>query len=106
MKPTTYPYLNRREAGAAGFRALTIGYRLPQEQQILDNVLADMRRGNIPHALVKTYDGVAVWRAGGACTHSGFAAAISGACTQSFQTGVKTSISQSGFELRDVANLH
>ena len=93
MKPTTYPYLNRREAGAAGFRALTIGYRLPQEQQILDNVLADMRRGNIPHTLVKTYDGVAVWRAGGAHL-------------QSFQTGVKTTISQSGFELRDGAKLH
>ena len=83
-----YPYLNRREAGAAGFCALTIGYRLPQEQSLIDRVLADLRRGKIPHCLVKGRDGVAVWRSlrtatiGGACTHL----ATSGACTQSFRT--------------------
>jgi hypothetical protein len=44
---------------------------------LLDHVLVDMRRGKIPHALVKGRDGVAVWRAGGACTHGGLAAATS-----------------------------
>ncbi|TAK98813.1 MAG: hypothetical protein EPO07_11500 [Verrucomicrobia bacterium] len=53
-----------RTARAAGYRALTNPYRLPEEQQMLDNVLADMRRGSISHCLVKSKGGVAVWRNG------------------------------------------
>ena len=41
MKKTNF--LNTRTAKAAGYRALTIGYRLPQEQHMLDNVIADLR---------------------------------------------------------------
>jgi len=31
---------------------------------MLDNILADMRRGNIKHCLVKSKGGAAVWRGG------------------------------------------
>jgi len=65
--------LDTAAAKAAGFRPLTIGYQLPQERPMLDNVLADMRRGNIKHCLVQSNDGVSVWRAGGACTQGGCA---------------------------------
>ena len=60
----TYPMItmNTRTARAAGFRALTCRYYLPEEQEMLDGVLADMRRGNIKHVLVKDRLGVAVWR--------------------------------------------
>ena len=51
-------------AKAAGFRPLTIGYQLPQERPMLDNVLADMRRGNINHCLVQSNGAVSVWRGG------------------------------------------
>ena len=62
MKKTNL--LNTRTAKAAGYRALTVGYRLPQEQHMLDNVIANMRRGRIAHCLVKGRDGIAVWRKG------------------------------------------
>ena len=52
------------EARAAGYRALTSEYRVPDEQWMLDRVLADMRRGNISHALVKEPGGFSVWRKG------------------------------------------
>ena len=51
-----------KAAKAAGYRALTNTYQLPQEQEMLDGVLADMRRGHIDHVLVKANGGVAVWR--------------------------------------------
>ena len=51
-----------KEAKAAGYRALTNPYQLPGEQQMLDNVCADLRRGKIGHVLVKRPGGVAVWR--------------------------------------------
>jgi hypothetical protein len=56
--------LDTASAKAAGFRPLTIGYQLPQERPMLDNVLADMRRGNINHCLVESNGGVSVWRGG------------------------------------------
>jgi len=62
-------------AEGAGYRALTIGYQLPREKPMLDNVLADLRRGRIKHCLVETHGSVAVWRASGACTQSGDATA-------------------------------
>jgi hypothetical protein len=52
------------QARAAGYRALTNRYQLPQEQAMLDGVLADMRRGRIDHVLVKGNGGVSVWRRG------------------------------------------
>ena len=54
--------LDTAAAKAAGFRPLTIGYQLPQERPMLDNVLADMRRGNINHCLVQSNGSVSVWR--------------------------------------------
>lgn len=54
--------LKRKEAEAAGYRALTSRYSLPREQWMLDGVLADMRRANVNHVLVKDRLGVAVWR--------------------------------------------
>ena len=56
--------INKTEARAAGFRALTSRFYLPEEQEMLDGVLADMRRGNISHVLVSDRLGVAVWRRG------------------------------------------
>ena len=56
--------MNRKEARAAGYRALTCRYRLPEEQGMLDAVVADMRRGNIGYVQVKDRLGVSVWRKG------------------------------------------
>ena len=56
--------INPREAQTAGYHALTIAYQLPCEQALLKNVLADLRRGNIDHVLVKEPAGVSVWRRG------------------------------------------
>ena len=56
--------MNRKAARAAAYHALTGRYRLPDEQGMLDSVLADMRRGNISCVLVKYRLGVFVWRAG------------------------------------------
>ncbi len=56
--------MNERGASAAGYRALTGRFHLPEERGMLDGVLADMRRGNISHVLVKDRLGVAVWRKG------------------------------------------
>jgi len=56
--------IKRVEAKAAGYRAVTGVYQLPQEQGMLNGVLADMRRGRIDHVLVKVRRGVSVWRRG------------------------------------------
>ena len=45
-----------------GYRALTVPYFLPQQKDMMERVLADMRRGNIPACLVKGNGGVEVWR--------------------------------------------
>ena len=60
----TMTTMNIKRAGAAGYHALTTSYRLPGERALLDSVLADMRRGNISHVLVRERRGVAVWRRG------------------------------------------
>jgi hypothetical protein len=54
--------MNARRARAAGYRALTDRYALPEERWMLSRVLADMRNGNIRHVVVKDRLGVAVWR--------------------------------------------
>ena len=54
--------LTPRQAKAVGFRALTNPYELPREQGMLHNVQADLRRGCIPHVLVRQKPGLAVWR--------------------------------------------
>jgi hypothetical protein len=56
--------LTTKGARVAGYRALTTPYQLPREQEMLDGVLADMRRGNIDHVLVKECGGFSVWRRG------------------------------------------
>lgn len=40
---------------------MTRGYILPDEQWMLDNVLTDMRRGNIKCILID-FEGTEVWR--------------------------------------------
>ncbi|MGZ4973507.1 MAG: hypothetical protein ACXWDN_12170 [Limisphaerales bacterium] len=54
--------MDSKTAKAAGYCPLTTAYRLPHEQAMVDNVLADMRRGKIDHRLVKVLGGVSVWR--------------------------------------------
>lgn len=44
--------LTESVARAQGYRPLTVPYRLPAEQWLLDGVLADMRRGEIDHVTV------------------------------------------------------
>ncbi len=66
--------MNQKSARAAGYRALTARYRLPAEEAMLNGVLADMRRGNISHVLVRDRLGVSVWRRGRMHTASGRAA--------------------------------
>lgn len=56
--------MEHKRAKAAGYKALTSAYQLPREQPLLQNVLADMRRGNISHCVVKVRGGVEVWRRG------------------------------------------
>jgi hypothetical protein len=56
--------LKTKPKAGSGYRPLTSGYRLPQEKAMLDNVVADLRRGKIDHVLVRGRDGVSVWRRG------------------------------------------
>ena len=57
--------MTSRAAQAAGLRALTRTYRLPQEEEMLGHVVADLKRGKIKHALVRERGGVSVWRSAG-----------------------------------------
>lgn len=54
--------LTTKEAEDKNLRPLTIEYKLPKEQWMVDNVIADMIRGNIQHALVDTPNGIEIWR--------------------------------------------
>jgi hypothetical protein len=63
--------MNIQAARAAGYRALTGRFYLPGEQEMLDGVIADMRRGRISHVLVKDRLGVSVWRRGHAGAREG-----------------------------------
>jgi hypothetical protein len=56
--------LNEKQARAEGYRALTRFYTLPDEQGMLENVMADMQRGQIDSVLVFVAEGVEVWRKG------------------------------------------
>ena len=56
--------MNIVEARASGYRAVTFGYRWPEELGMLDRTLGDMRRGQIDHMVVRDGDGLAVWRRG------------------------------------------
>ena len=51
-----------RQAKARGYRALTRVCQLPHEKEMMERVLNDMRRANIPACLVKGNGGVEVWR--------------------------------------------
>lgn len=53
---------SRKDAKAAGYRTLTTRYYLPREQWMLDGVLADMKRANVDHVVVREPGGVSVWR--------------------------------------------
>jgi hypothetical protein len=53
--------MTAQEAREKGYRPLTTKY-IPKEQWMLENVLADMRRGGIDHVLVEQDGGVEVWR--------------------------------------------
>jgi len=59
MKRSTY---TTKEAKSNGYRPLTIEYRIPAENRMLDAVLSDMAAGNVDAILVKRPYGVEVWR--------------------------------------------
>jgi len=55
--------MNRAEAAAAGFRALTAPFHRKTEAALLAAVVADMVRGGIVHELIEESRGhVSVWR--------------------------------------------
>ncbi len=56
--------MTETEARGMGLGRLTTPYNLPLEQTMMDNVIADMRRGGIKYALVATRGGTEVWRSG------------------------------------------
>jgi hypothetical protein len=57
--------MSEAEARGRGLGRLTTPYKLPQEQGMLDNVVADMVRGGINYALVAAKGGgTEVWRSG------------------------------------------
>jgi hypothetical protein len=49
-------------AEAAGYRALTTEYKIPEEQWMMDRVLADMKRGGIDTVIVSMARGQEIWR--------------------------------------------
>ena len=49
-------------AEAAGYRALTTEYKIPEEQWMMDRVLADMKRGGIDTVIVSMARGPEIWR--------------------------------------------
>ena len=55
--------ISEHEAKMLGLGRLTTPYSLPREGRSLGNVVEDMRRGSIRHALVRVAYGVEVWRA-------------------------------------------
>jgi len=57
-------YMTETEARSRGFGRLTTPYNLPLEKTMMDNVIADMRRGGIRYGLVATKGGTEVWRSG------------------------------------------
>jgi hypothetical protein len=64
MSATTLT-LSKKEATEQSYRALAGPYVLPGEQPMLDNVIADMRRGGIEFVLVSADGaGLEVWRKG------------------------------------------
>ncbi len=57
-------YMTETEARGMGLGRLTTPYNLPLEKAMMDNVIADMRRGGIRYGLVATRGGTEVWRSG------------------------------------------
>jgi len=57
-------HMTETEARGMGLGRLTTPYNLPLEKAMMDNVIADMRRGGIKYALVATKGGTEVWRSG------------------------------------------
>ena len=53
--------MTRTEAKAAGYIPLTIEYRIPSEQKLLDSVLADFTKANKTWLLIDSPNGVEVW---------------------------------------------
>jgi len=54
--------ITKQQAKAEGYRPLTTAYTLPQEEWMLNNIVADLRHGNINFALVAESTGVEVWK--------------------------------------------
>jgi len=57
-----HPWIAKRDPLREHFRPLTIPFELPDELWMLEAVIADMERGEIPHMLVGTAEEVEVWR--------------------------------------------
>ena len=56
--------LDPSDARHQGFWRLTEFYRVPGEVWMLERVVVDMERGGIAWVLVRTRDGVELWRKG------------------------------------------
>lgn len=54
--------IDKDQAIQQKYRALTNPYFLPREKTMLDNVVADMQRGNVDAVLVPDRGGIEVWR--------------------------------------------
>lgn len=59
----------QQEAREAGFLPLTTSFR-SHETAMMKGVLADLRRGNIPVALVTVEGGTEIWRASSGYRHT------------------------------------
>ena len=57
-----HPWIPKNDPLRQHFRPLTITYELPDELKMLEVVIADLQRGDIPYILVGTAKEVEVWR--------------------------------------------
>lgn len=60
--PEKIKTITEPEAKTQGFLSLTYACNPVTEQYIIDNIVADLQRGNIPCVLVEHPRGVEIWR--------------------------------------------
>jgi len=54
--------ITKQQAKAEGYRPLTTAYTLPQEEWMINNIVADLQRANIKFVFVAESTGVEVWK--------------------------------------------
>jgi hypothetical protein len=53
----------KQQAKADGYRPMTTAYKLPSEQWMLDNILADMKRANAEIVFVgENQNSIEIWK--------------------------------------------